>query len=573
MSAEASPPDAHADLPSLAPTRARRVLLGVVVLFLGGSGLVYEYCISTLATHLLGNSVEQFSLIIALMLFAMGIAGLAQRAMRDPERVAEWFVLCETLLGLLGGASAVLLYLAFAYLDHFRLALYGLALAIGFAIGLEIPLLLRINQVWRRDLRDNVGDVLSLDYIGALLGALVWAFVLLPLFSLDRISLMLGLLNMAAAAVTLAAFWRHIRRRVLVVGVLGGSIAALAALTWAAPTLVVEARQRLYADPIRLHTQSVYQDIVVTGRGARMSLYLNGHLQFDSEDEHIYHELLVHPAMMAAVDPPRDVLVLGGGDGLAVREVLRWPSVRRVLLVDLDPAVTGLAQTYPPLVELNAGALRDARVEAQAAAGVSAGSAQVVTHRAERPHDALAGVVEPVAEVALMHLDADAYVREIESEWDVIVADFPDPSTPDLAKLFSVELYDALRTRLRPGGVLVAQSSSPYGNRGAFWAVRDTLEAAGFVVRSLHAYVPTFGEWGWHVAARGGMPQWHRGLPDGIRYLTPDGLAAAGVFPPTMSRPAGPPRVSTRLDPWVMRLYQRGERLDGPGLFPGEAGR
>ncbi len=558
-------------MPPLAPTRSRRIVLALVVLFLGGSGLVYEYCISTLATHLLGNSVEQFSLIIALMLFAMGIAGLAQRWMRNPERIAEWFVLLETALGLVGGASAVLLYLAFAWLDHFRLVLYGLALLIGFGIGLEIPLLLRINRAWRADLRDNVGDVFSLDYIGALLGALVWAFLLLPLFPLDRISLFLGLANMVAAAITLVAFWRYIQRKVLVVGALGGSAAALAALTMAAPGLVVDARQRLYADPIRHHVQSPYQDIVVTGTGQRFALYLNGHLQFDSEDEFIYHELLVHPAMMAAADPPRRVLVLGGGDGLAVREVLRWPSVEEVLLVDLDPAVTALARTYPPLVELTGGALTDARVITRAAAGVSPGPTIPVTKAAERPRDALIGYTERVAEVALLHLDADAYIRDVPSEWDVVIADFPDPSTPDLAKLFSLELYQALRTRLRPGGVLAVQASSPYFTRSAFWAVRDTLEAAGFRVRSLHAHVPTFGEWGWHVARVDRHPEWTRPLPFAARYLAPpdDVLRAAGVFPPPIDRPDMPPRISTRLDPWVMRLYQRGEPLVGPAVFPG----
>jgi len=270
------------------------------------------------------------------------------------------------------------------------------------------------------------------------------------------------------------------------------------------------------------------------------------------------------------------VLVLGGGDGLAVREVLRWPSVEEVLLVDLDPAVTALARGYAPLVELTGGALSDARVVTRAAAGLSEGPATEVVKAAERPRDALARRSEAIAEVALMHLDADAYIRDIPSEWDVIIADFPDPSTPDLAKLFSLELYQAMRTRLRPGGVLAVQSSSPYVTRSAFWAVRDTLEAAGFRVRSLHAHVPTFGEWGWHVARADRRPEWHRPLPFEPRYLRPplDVLQAAGVFPPPMDRADGPPRVSTRLDPWVMRLYQRGEPLVGPQVFPGtEDGR
>ncbi|MCA9547900.1 MAG: hypothetical protein KC613_26025, partial [Myxococcales bacterium] len=357
--------------------------------------------------------------------------------MSHPARVAEAFVLTETLLGLVGGASAVLLYLAFAWLSHFTAALYGLALLIGFGIGLEIPLLLRINARWRSDLKDNVGDVFALDYIGALAGAVVWAFVLLPWFSLDKISLFLGLANLAVAGATLVAFWQQIERRLLVIGVLAASVAGLAGLTLAAPGLVTDARQRLYADPIRHHVSSAFQDIVVTGAGQRFSLYLNGHLQFDSEDEYIYHELLVHPALMALGRPPRRVLVLGGGDGLAVREVLRWPSVERVLLVDLDPAVTALAREYEPLVRLTEGALLDARVSTAAPQGVSAGPTVPVEKAGESLRDTLLGLREHVADVQLLHLDADLFVRHIPGEWDAVICDFPDPSSPDLAKLFS----------------------------------------------------------------------------------------------------------------------------------------
>ena len=187
MTADETPSQTGELLP-LAPTRIRRGLLTLVVLFLGGSGLIYEYCLSTLATHLVGNSIEQFSIIIGLMLFAMGLAGLAQRYIQDPRKLADIFVLVETGLAFIGGASALLLYLAFAYLDHFRFVLYLLATIIGFGIGLEIPLLLRINQGWRTELRENVGEILSLDYLGALLGALLWAFILLPAIPLDQIS-------------------------------------------------------------------------------------------------------------------------------------------------------------------------------------------------------------------------------------------------------------------------------------------------------------------------------------------------------------------------------------------------
>lgn len=553
--------------------RGLRLFLALVVLFLGGSGLVYEYCLSTLASHLLGNSIEQFSLIIALMLFAMGLAGLAQRAVRRPEAVAEVFVAAEIGLGLLGGSSAFVLYAAFAWLDHFHLALYSLALAIGFGIGLEIPMLMRLNQEWRPDLRDNVADVFSLDYVGALLGALLWAFVLLPWLPLDRIGLVLGLANLGIAGATLYVLRARLPRPGRMVAALVGAIACLATLAVTGDDLIDVSRQRLFRDPIQYHTQSPYQDIVVTGSGARMSLYLNGHLQFDTEDEHIYHEMLVHPALMSLDAPPRDVLVLGGGDGLAVREVLKWPSVRRVTLVDLDPAVVALARTYPPLVALNGGALQDARVEAREAAGVAPGPTEVVEKTPESPRPADRAEPARLAEVHVRTLDADAYLREHVGPFDALVADFPDPRSVDLAKLFSLELYLQVRQRLRPGGVLAVQAGSPYAQRRAFWSVHDTLGAAGFEVTALHQHVPTFGEWGFLVARRDGAPDPVGAPPVPTRWLTAEALATSRLFPPHLARPEGPPVVSTRLAPRVLDLYVAGEPLVGPDLFPGRARR
>ena len=231
---------------------------------------------------------------------------------------ASIFVAVELFLALIGGTSAVVLYLGFAWLDHFHLLLYFLAFLIGFGIGLEIPLLLRINERWRSQLSDNVGEILSLDYVGALIGALVWAFVMLPVLPLDKISLILGLANLGAALLTWyllkPAINGHLKLLILFLGV----TAVLITVSLNAASWKDKARQRLFAYPIQHSQHSPYQSLVVTGSGARMSLYLNGRLQFDSEDEFIYHEMLVHPAMNAAKKSQR-ILVLGGGDGLAAR--------------------------------------------------------------------------------------------------------------------------------------------------------------------------------------------------------------------------------------------------------------
>jgi spermidine synthase len=555
----------------LEATRTRRYCFALVVMFLGGSGLVYEYCISTLATHLLGNSVQQFSVIIALMLFAMGIAGLFQRNIRGTEHLATIFIMVELGLAIVGGTSAIVLYLAFAWLDHFHLILYTLALTIGFGIGLEIPLLLRLNEQWRSQLADNVGEILSLDYVGALVGALVWAFVMLPVLALDRISVILGIANLGAAALTWVLLRPMVTKPktlatlfVVAIGILGG-------VSVYAPQWKKAARQDLFAYPIRHHEQSIFQDITVTGMGARMSLYLNGRLQFDSEDEFIYHEMLVHPAIMAH-GSPRKVLILGGGDGLAVREALKWKSVENILLVDLDPAVTDLARQYPPLVMLNENALNNDRVATQMLSP-TLGQHKNVYKVSEKPIDALRGIRGQIAQVRVWNADADIFLRDVKGKWDVIIADFPDPSTPDLAKLYSAEFYALVKASLNPGGIFALQAGSPYTNRSAFWSIAHTIEAVGFSVKSLHAHVPTFGEWGWHVAKIGALPIFSAALPDNLKYLDKQTLLAASIFGRPLNSTNMVRHISTRVDPWVMRLYQMGEQLEGHRVFAGRAER
>lgn len=557
-----------------APDFLLRLFLAAVVLFLGASGLVYEYVLSTLATHLIGNSIEQFSLIIALMLFAMGVAGFAQRYLVTPH-LADLFVFIEIVLGVVGGASALLLYLAFSWMWHFELALYGLAVLIGFLIGTEIPLLMRLNQRWQPELRDNLGQVFSLDYVGALGGALVWAWLLLPLLPLNQIGAILGLINLAVAGATLAAFWGRLHRRWALVATLMGATALLGSLVVWSPDLLDTARQRLFADPIRHELASPYQDIVVTGRGERLSLWLNGHLQLDAEDEFIYHELLAHPAMMAfqrgTGRPPERVLILGGGDGCAAREALRWPSVTDVQVVDLDPAVTKLARSYPPMVALNEGALTGQRVTAPPPAGVAEGPTRDLSRPPADPFQSRGGTTLPLARVHVRHLDADVYLREAagDASWDVIIADFPDPRTPDLAKLYAVEFYAQIHDHLAPGGVLVTQAGSPWTTRTAYWTIHESLVEAGFAVTPLQANVPTFGPWGWHLARLGPAPDPVGAPPVPTRFLTPATLAAARTLPPPMARPNPPPTPSTRLNPTVMRRYERGEPVRGPYEFPG----
>jgi spermidine synthase len=244
--------------------------------------------------------------------------------------------------------------------------------------------------------------------------------------------------------------------------------------------------------------QSAYQRIVLTELAGELRLFLNGHLQFSSRDEHRYHEALVHPALSLAVRR-QDVMIGGGGDGLAAREVLRWPDVERVTLVDLDPAMTRLFAQPGPGRALNAGALADARVE-------------------------------------IRNEDALLYLRQAQRQFDVILLDFPDPSNYAVGKLYSAEFYRLVEARLRTGGIVAVQATSPLFARSAFWCVARTLESAGLHTLPYRVFLPSFGEWGFVLAARGRLARpTHIPLGD-LRYLNDQRLASLFVFPPDMSR-------------------------------------
>ena len=335
-------------------TSLRTPLLFLTVLVIATSGLVYELLAGTLASYVLGDSVTQFSTTIGAYLFAMGIGAYLSRFIVD--RVSQRFVEVELAAALIGGCSAPFLFLGFAHASFFGVLLYGTIIVIGTLVGLELPLLMRILKE-ELDFKELVARVLTFDYIGALFGSLMFAIVLVPKLGLNRTSLLFGLLN---CVVALMSTWvlsdlidarARLRLRVMAVllglGLIGGLFGADRLTTWT--------EQALYADPIIYAKRSVYQRLVVTRSAHSVQLFLNGNLQFSSADEYRYHEALTHPAFAAAPRHER-VLVLGGGDGLAVREVLEYDAVREVVLVDLDPAVTEMARTLAPIRALNRGA-------------------------------------------------------------------------------------------------------------------------------------------------------------------------------------------------------------------------
>ncbi|WP_447756355.1 polyamine aminopropyltransferase [Sphingopyxis fribergensis] len=477
------------------PSLAFVLLLSVLVV--ATCGLIYELLAGTLASYLLGDSVTQFSTVIGAYLFAMGIGSWLSRYVRGDE--LGIFLRVELMIALLGGWSAAALFLLFPVVGDFRFALYTLVLAIGTLVGLEIPLLIRILKN-RFAFRELVSNVLTFDYVGALLASVLFPLVLVPQLGMIRTGFVFGIANVAVA---FALIWvlRRSRRigfdlvaALLVLATLVGGLAN-------AEQLQRWSEVAFYDEPVVYARSTRFQRIVLTRRGNDLRLYLNGNLQFSSRDEYRYHEALVWPAM-GRVANPANVLILGGGDGLAAREVLRDPQVRMVTLVDLDPEMTRLFRDNKTLATLNRGALASPRLRVENA-------------------------------------DAFGWIRRARGSYDVIIVDFPDPTEFALGKLYTESFYREVARILKPDGVMTVQSTSPLIAPRSYWTVASTLEASGLTARGYHAYVPSFGEWGFTMAGHGALPATAR-LPEGLRFLTPESERLMYHFPPDMARRSTP---------------------------------
>jgi len=502
------------------PGRAEGTPLNASLLFLSvfliaACGLVYELVAGTLASYLLGDSVLQFSTVIGVYLSAMGLGSYLSKFIQ--RGLAQRFVDLELAVALVGGFSAPILFQVFAHTHAFRPTLYVIVMAVGTLVGLEIPILMRIlrHQVKFKDL---VAQVLTLDYIGALAASLLFPLLLMPKLGLVRTSLLFGLLN---AGVGLWSTFllrsqmgplRLVRLRcAIVLALLGLGLVGAHRFT-----LTVE--EEIFSDEIVYAKDSDYQRIVMTrGRGS-FQLFLNGNLQFSSADEYRYHEALVHPAFALKPNAKR-ILVCGGGDGLAVREILKHPSVECVVLVDLDPAMTTMATQMPMMRDLNGRALLDPRVK-------------------------------------VVNADAMVWIAEDRTErpFDIALVDFPDPNAYALGKLYTTRFYKLLKRRLTPDAAVSIQSTSPLMARHSFWCINNTVESAGFQTRPYHLAVPSFAVWGFVLASPQAFDIPQKTLPD-LRHLSDASMVAMFAFPRDMDRV---PTEVNRLDNQVLvHLYTR----------------
>ena len=490
----------------------------VSVFIVASCGLAYELIAGALASYLLGDSVTQFSTVIGVYLFAMGIGSWLSKHVggTSVSALLVRFIQIELLVGLLGGISAGLLFLLFTlHAGPFRFALYGLVLLIGILVGLEIPLIMRILK---RDVafKDLVAQVLTFDYIGALAVSVLFPLLLAPHLGLVRSALLFGLLNALVAAWALWLFRMQIGTITTLRWQCAGVIGVLGVAFGFAGSFVSLAEANLYNEDIVHAESSPYQRIVVTRWRDELRLYLNHNLQFSSRDEYRYHEALVHPGL-AASPGARRVLVLGGGDGMAVREILKYPQVERVTLIDLDARMTELFAQSAPLRQLNSDALHSPKL-------------------------------------SIINADALQWLEQTTEMFDFVVVDFPDPSNHSLGKLYSTAFYRLLKQHVTQNGAIAVQATSPLYARKSYWTVVATLEAAGWLTAPYHALVPSFGEWGYILASQREF-RLPTSIPVTTRFVTPDGLPALFHFPADMARvPAEPNRLDNQN---LVRIFER----------------
>lgn len=422
-------------------------------------GILYELLISTITSYFQGSSVLHFSIVIGLFLSFMGVGSFISKYIKDD--LPAWFVRFEIVLSIFGGFSAFLLYFAFSLTPYFYGFAFVLIGILGAMIGIEIPILTRIIRQYE-NLKDALANVLSFDYLGALIASVAFPLLLLPILGTMRTAFAIGALNLSIAILNTFLFKKELGKRFKQF-IAGEVILGLVLIAGFIFSFQINSFYEtfLYRDDVMMSKQTKYQNIVVTRWNKDVRLFLNGNLQFSSVDEYRYHEPLVH-VPMGATEHHENVLILGGGDGLAVRELLKYSDIERIDVVDLDEEITKLAQRHPVFTRLNQNALDDSKVK-------------------------------------IYNQDAFKFIEKSSDIYNVIIIDLPDPSNESLGKLYSKEFYQLIKKRLAADGVVVSQSTSPYFAPDAFWCIHNTLDTVYETTLAYRVYVPTFGEWGFNL--------------------------------------------------------------------------
>lgn len=463
-------------------------LLLVTTLLISICSMIYELIISSISSYIQGDSITQFSITIGLYMSAMGIGSYLSKFIRN--KLFNKFVFIEMSVGVLGGFSSIILFLSNIYTDIYVLIMYVLIILIGTFVGLEIPILTRIIEEQNSNVRKNLANIFTFDYIGGLVGSIAFPLLLFPKLGFITTTFLIGSINIGVAVLIIMSYKRYINNYKTVRTISVGILCIIIAFLFTGNIITKKIESGLYRDDIILSTQTQYQKIVMTKHKDDLRLFLDGNLQFSSVDEYRYHEALVHVPMSYAKSHKR-VLILGGGDGLAAREVLKYPDVNEIVLVDIDKEMTDLCSNNAQLAMLNNNSLKNEKLK-------------------------------------IINQDAYIYVQENKDLFDVIIIDFPDPNNETLNKLYTNVFYSYIKANLADGGVMVCQSTSPYYARKSFWCIYKTIQTQFSTVIPYHLQVPTFGEWGFNLAFNGDNHL--KKIEVDTKYLTNDNIDSLFVF-------------------------------------------
>ncbi|MEH6595907.1 MAG: polyamine aminopropyltransferase [Colwellia polaris] len=482
-------------------------LLILTMAVLAGCGLIYEYLLSHYAGRVLGIMESTIYAMIGLMIVAMGLGAFAARKIQCAFNGFVWLELTIAFLGsssilIIGGLIAITQTFPEILGNMFNLppdayprggifkqlsflafnSPYFFGLILGFFIGMEIPLIARIREeIHQKHLKNNLGTIYGADYIGAGIGAAIWVIFLLSI-DISKASALTAALNLTAGVIFILYYWQRLTWRKTLITAHGVLLVMIMAIYHYGNGWLSQMSNLLYLDKVVYSDKTRFQQLTFTQRnmgpesGNIINFYLNGRLQFSSSDEFIYHSYLVNPVLAGSARHD-NILIIGGGDGLALRDVLQWQP-KHVTLVDLD---TELMQLFKKPHEKLPNSLAN-EIEALNAASL----------RDER--------VNIISADAFIAIDT---LLQSQQTFDAIIVDLPDPSHPDLNKLYSVNFYARLKQLLAGDGLIGIQSASPYHAKNAFIAIGKTVQAAGYSsVQQYHDNVPSFGEWGWTIASK-----------------------------------------------------------------------
>ncbi|MBR0490730.1 MAG: polyamine aminopropyltransferase [Clostridia bacterium] len=425
--------------------------------------IVYELIISSVSSYLLGDSITQFSITIGLYMFAMGVGSYLSKKIKN--KLFNKFVYIELLVGIFGGLSSLILFFSNIYTTIYQLIMYILIIIIGILVGLEIPILTRIIENNKSDVRNNLANIFSFDYLGGLIGSLIFPLILLPNLGYITTTLLIGTINIFVALLIVIKYKKFVFKystiRNIVIIILGIFIIFLCTGRLLADNI----EDGLYKDAIILSKQTNYQKIIMTRHKDDIRLFIDGNLQFCSKDEYRYHEALVHIPMLYA-NKHDEVLILGGGDGLAAREILKYNDVKNITLVDIDEQMTDLCKNNELISTLNNHSLESQKLN-------------------------------------IINEDAYMFIQNTDKKYDVVIIDLPDPNSDTLNKLYTNVFYNYIKNIMNKDGVMVCQSTSPYYAKNSFWCINKTIATQFENVKPYHLQVPSFGEWGFNLAYNG----------------------------------------------------------------------